>query len=728
MNLFKAHGLRILIGAILSIPFLLQTAGITDWRFIKTLEYFAYDTQLKFSLPNTIDKRIVIVDIDEKSLAAEGRWPWPRNRLALLVDRLFNDYRVSSVGFDMVFAEEEHKEISKLEDNLRGSGKIALANELAVLSATGDDQFAQSLANRQVVLGYYLSNKPNVTGKLPEPYLPSIIANELNIPAPIAQGYGANLEIFQNAAKRGGFFDNPLSDDDGVFRRAPMLQSYQGDIYESLSLTLAQIYLDQPLSVDADNEWLHIGSHTIPVDGEIAALVPYRGKQGSFPYISATDVLQQTVANPDVLKGVIVLVGTTAPGLYDLRSTPVEKVYAGVEVHANLISGILDNRFLAHPDYMLAVELLILVLFAIALIVVFPLLGAVTSTLLVIAMLLVVTITDIYLWNRMSLNLSVVPTILLVFSLYLFNMIFGFIAESRDRKALTRRFGQYVPPELVKEMSANPQQYSMTGERRDMTVLFSDVRGFSNLAENMDPGQLSELMNDLLTALTRVIHEHRGTIDKYMGDAVMAFWGAPLDDEHHASGAVSAALGMVAAINQARVRFHEKGWPQIRMGLGVNTGPMNVGDMGSEFRMAYTVMGDAVNVGARLEGLTRIYGVDIIVSEDTVKAAPDFVYRELDRVRVKGRDAPLSVYEPVVSQVEVTTQIQQEIAAYETCLRMYRQHDWSDAYDNFAEVAANYGQNPIYALYMQRIEYFFKRPPPDQWDGVFDFDTEDNQS
>jgi adenylate cyclase len=724
MDGLRRHWSRILISLALASPFIMNAAGMLDWGVLRTLEYFAYDARLRLTLPRTVDPRIVIVDVDEKSLAAEGRWPWPRDRMAKLVDLLFRHYGIAVLGFDMVFAEgEHHTAVDELEKVLRASGQETTADRIASLMPRTDEEFAASLAGRPAVLGYYFSGNSNTVGELPEPYLPSVIAEPMRVPAPQATGYGANLPVLEEAAGHAGFFDNPLSDEDGVFRRAPMLQSYRGDLYESLSLAVAELYLGQPLAIGDNNEWLYVGDHGIPVDGKMAALVPYRGEQGSFPYVSASDVLSLSVKHPGVLKGAIVLIGTTAPGLYDLRSTPVQKVYAGVEVHANLISGILDGRFLHRPAYTAGGELLALSLLAVVLAVALPMLGAVWGSVLAVGSLALAVGINLYLWVDYSLVLTVAPVVLMIFSLFLFNVAYGFITESRSRRALARRFGQYVPPELVEEMSDDPDEYSMKGERREMSVLFSDVRGFSNLAENMDPKQLSELMNELLTVLTRVIHDHRGTIDKYMGDAVMAFWGAPLSDARHASGAVMAALKMVRAVAEVTEEFRRRGWPEIRMGIGINSGPMNVGDMGSEFRMAYTVMGDAVNLGSRLEGLTRVYGVDVIVSEYTVRAAPEFVYRLLDRVRVKGRDTPLDVYEPLGMESDLSEEVRSELEAYNRGLALYRDRQWEEARAEFEALLKRVGDNELYQMYMARIQHFTTEPPPPAWDGVFDLKT-----
>ncbi|HSH40919.1 MAG TPA: adenylate/guanylate cyclase domain-containing protein [Arenicellales bacterium] len=719
MDGLRRHLPRMLIGLALAAPLVMHSAGIIDWGVLRTLEYFAYDARLKLTLPETVDERIVIVDVDEDSLAREGRWPWPRDRMARLVDLLFDQYGASVVGFDMVFAERErHAALEDMAAALRAGGEAGLADRIVSLTPRTDAQFAASLKGRPVALGYYFSGEPEVSGRLPEPLLPSAIAQSLMLNAPEAVGYGANIPVLQEAAAGGGFFDNPLSDEDGVFRRAPMLQSYRGDLYESLSAAVAQLFFREPLSIGENNERLEIGGRSIPVDGRMAALVPYRGPPGSFPYVSAADVLERTVSDPAVMEDAIVLVGTTAPGLYDLRSTPVQKVYPGVEVHASLISGILDGRFLSRPDYMRGAELLGGALLAVGLAVSLPILGAVGGALLAAAALLLLVAVNLYLWVEHSLVAGIAPGVLMVLALFLFNVAYGFIAESRSRRALARRFGQYVPPELVEEMSANPERYSMRGDRREMSVLFSDVRNFSHLAENMDPAELSALMNELLTALTREIHEQRGTIDKYMGDAVMAFWGAPLRDPRHAAGAVAAALRMVQAVERVTRDFESRGWPGIRMGIGVNSGPMNVGDMGSEFRMAYTVIGDAVNVGARLEGLTRTYGVDIVVSQSTASSAPEFAYRYLDRVRVKGRDTPLDIYQPLGLEAGLDGDRRAELELYNRALELYWNHRWEEALSVFQSLTDRFGEDALYRMYIERVDRFRAEPPADDWDGV----------
>lgn len=268
-------------------------------------------------------------------------------------------------------------------------------------------------------------------------------------------------------------------------------------------------------------------------------------------------------------------------------------------------------------------------------------------------------------------------------------------------------------------MSESPEVYSLEGENREMTVLFSDVRGFTTISEGMDPKQLTQLMNALLTPLTRVIHKNRGTIDKYMGDAIMSFWGAPLSDSEHARHALYAAIEMMDELKVMQAEFRERGWPEVNIGIGLNTGDMNVGNMGSEFRMAYTVLGDAVNLGSRLEGLTKEYGVNIIVSESTRAAIPEFVFRELDLVKVKGKNEPVAIFEPVGHKNDIDKSVTKELSAYKRALMNFRAQAWDKAELDFFNLNRASPDRYLYQVYLNRVAFYRSEPPPPDWDGVF---------
>ena len=308
---------------------------------------------------------------------------------------------------------------------------------------------------------------------------------------------------------------------------------------------------------------------------------------------------------------------------------------------------------------------------------------------------------------------------LLIVLIFMLHMTYGYFIESRGKRQLANLFGHYIPPELVDEMSKSPEEYSLEGETREMTVLFSDVRGFTSISEGMDPKQLTQLMNALLTPMTRVIHKNRGTIDKYMGDAIMSFWGAPLADPEHARHALDAAMEMMDELKIMQADFKQRGWPDVNIGIGLNTGNMNVGNMGSEFRMAYTVLGDAVNLGSRLEGLTKNYGVNIIASENTINEIPEYLSRELDLVRVKGKNEPVAIFEPIGHRNDLDESAISELNAYRQALSHFRAQSWDKAEADFFNLRQVNPERLLYQVYLDRIKFYRREPPGNDWDGVF---------
>jgi len=735
---------RLVLSAFILLVLLVDTSGLYKYPFIKQLENWTYDARLNFTRPDSIDDRVVIVDIDENSLAEVGRWPWGRDKLATIVENLFDFYDVDVVGFDIVFAEKD--ESSGLE-KFEHLAKTSLRNDALYLQALDeirpslrhDEIFADSLIGKNIVLGYYFKSRlqegdTGVTGLLPPALTKMDVQWSERLPINEAVGYGGNLEILQASAKSGGYFDNPFVDADGVFRRVPLVQSYEGYLFASLALATTQAYLDSAeieLEVETEGtrggkeyyalETIKLKDHRIPVDANGAVFVPYRGRQGSFPYVPAHEVLSRQ-ADPMALRNKIVMVGTSAPGLLDLRSTPVQNIYPGVEVHANIISGILDNRINHKPAWTIGYEFVLLIVIAVAMALLLPLLSPLLAAVGTVGLTGVVLAGTFVAWNS-NLILPLASPLLLILLMFMLHMSYGFFIESRGKRQLAHLFGHYIPPELVDEMSESPDEYSLEGENREMTVLFSDVRGFTSISEGMDPKQLTQLMNALLTPMTRVIHKNRGTIDKYMGDAIMSFWGAPLADSEHARHALYAALEMMKELEIMQQDFRQRGWPKVDIGIGLNTGDMNVGNMGSEFRMAYTVLGDAVNLGSRLEGLTKNYGVNIIVSESTKKSIPEFVFRELDLVRVKGKNEPVAIFEPIGHKNDLDKSITSELTAYKRALKNFRAQDWDKAEVDFFNLSRTNPDRMLYQVYMDRIAVYRKEPPGDNWDGVFTHTT-----
>ena len=732
--------IRLVLSALILFILLIDTSGVYKYPFLKQLENWTYDTRLNFTRPDTLDDRVVIVDIDENSLAEVGRWPWGRDKLATIVDNLFATYQVKVVGFDIVFAEkDESSGLAQFEQlantTLKNNSDYQRALKEIRPSLLHDEIFANSLVGKNVVMGYYFKarlqeGESGVTGMLPPALTKMDVQWSERLPINKAAGFGGNLEILQSSALSGGYFDNPFVDSDGVFRRVPLVQAYEGYLFASLALATTQGYLDAKgieLAVEAQGskggkeyyalEAINLQRFKIPVDANGAVFVPYRGRQGSFPYVPAYKVLNGSV-DPAQLQGKIVLIGTSAPGLLDLRSTPVQNIYPGVEVHANIISGILDNRIKHKPAWTVGYEFVLLVIVAVSMALLLPLVSPLIAAASTLGFSIVIMVGTFAAWNN-NLILPLASPMLLIVLIFMLHMTYGFFIESRGKRQLANLFGHYIPPELVDEMSESPEEFSLDGENREMTVLFSDVRGFTTISEGMNPKELTQLMNALLTPMTRVIHKNRGTIDKYMGDAIMAFWGAPLADTEHARHALYAAMDMIKEIKVMQADFKQRGWPTVNIGIGLNTGNMNVGNMGSEFRMAYTVLGDAVNLGARLEGLTKNYGVNIIVSESTKSEIPEFLFRELDLVRVKGKNEPVAIFEPVGHRNDVEKSITEELSAYRKALTSFRAQSWDKAELDFFNLNRNYPDRYLYQVYLDRVTVYRNEPPGDDWDGVF---------
>lgn len=734
---------RLAISGISLAVFVMHIASSPRFEIIDRIENYLYDVRVRLTMPDTIDDRVVIIDIDEASQAELGQWPWPRDTLAEIVDRLFDDYGVRVLGFDVLFAEAEETSAERLLATLQ-TDELAeipgVSERLAQIRAGIDSniRFAEALIARDVVTGFVfkdslLPNEPVSTGVLPPPLFAAADLQDIDVPFIEARGFAGSLQDLQLNAIGGGFFDSPLIDSDGVFRRAPLVQRYAGDVYSSLALAVAQIAMGSPPvglvfaddGADArrgiDLEYLTLGETRIPVNEHVAVFIPFRGHQGSFRFISAKDVLAGT-APGDLLEGRIALLGASAAGLLDLRSTPVGQRYIGVEAHANLIAGLLDGDIRQHPSYAAGIELTLLFLIALLTSLLLPRLSPPGALAFVVALPVVILLSNLWMWNSLHLVIPVASLLCCALFATLLQINYGFFVESRNKRHLSRVFGQYIPPSLVEEMDESGEEASLEGEARDLSVLFSDVRGFTTLSENLDARELTQLMNEFLTPITGVIQRHRGTIDKYMGDAVMAFWGAPLPDGQHADHAVTAGLDMIRAVRDVSATFIAKGWPPIAVGVGVSSGEMNVGNMGSEFRIAYTVMGDIVNLGSRLEGLTKQYGVDMIVSEGTAGRIDGFLLREIDLVRVKGKNEPVAIFEPLGRIDELGDDVRQAVEDFSSSITAYREQRWDDA-EKILHALKDRDDALLYTVYLNRIAQFRTSPPIREWDGVFEHKT-----
>ncbi|MER2490898.1 CHASE2 domain-containing protein [Catenovulum sediminis] len=703
---------------------------------LNKLDGLLYDARFHYLLAyrqKHQETNIVIIDIDEKSMRSEGRFPWSRRKTAELVDKLFAA-GVAVIAFDVMFSEPEENPIETILQN--NAENDILGQLLAPIKQNfdADKTLAQSISQGDVILGVLFEDQMiAMSGQLPGSHVTTVEEVPIESVTAIAKPafIGVTDTLYQ-ATLESGFiisqgFMNSTPDDDGSIRRAALVMRHKNQLYASLALEAVRAYLfeeqitvvTEPHGKQNNITAIMLNKQRIATDLNGRVLVPYRGGKGSFPYISATDVLKQKV-DPQQLAGAIAFVGTSAVGLADLRETPVGLQYPGVEVHANVAEALLHPDILKYrPDTADDLVALYLLIIGVLLSIFMPRLGSVQMALGGTLILAVTIVLNMSLWHYWDAVLPLVTPIGLILVLTILNVAIGYMAESNQKKVIKSFFDQYVPPAHIDKMLNDPSSVSFDGERKVMSVLFSDIRSFTSISERLSASELKQLLNRYFSPITKCILDHKGTIDKYVGDMVMAFWGAPLDDERHAHNAISASFEMLhitAALNQ---EFQKEDWPEIKIGIGINTGEMNVGDMGSEFRRAYTVLGDAVNLGSRLEGLTKYYGVALLVSESTKMQADKFAYRTIDRVKVKGKNQAVAIFEPICLLSELSTEQQQELDLHEAAYRKYLKQDWAEAETQFKKLQIEYPQRLLYAEYLSRIKELKHASYIEGWDGSY---------
>ncbi|MBT9494569.1 MAG: adenylate/guanylate cyclase domain-containing protein [Paucibacter sp.] len=629
---------------------------------LSALERYLYDQRLAWAAPNETDPRIVVVDIDDRALLEHGRWPWRRGLLAELVTRCFEQEGAVLLGLDLVLAEADTSSgLAALERLANGPlrDNPAFVSQLQTLRPTLDEDglLAQALTRHPVVLGFYLADAAannTRSAALPAPLFDTGAPGLSSLLAlPDWRGHGGNLAQLQAAAGQAGFL-NAIADSDGLTRSSLLLARQDEAVFASLPLRLAQIALNISATLPRfapDGRLLGLqldgakrGSRWIASDGQSRVLLPFRRLSADFKHYSAADLLSDRLP-ADALRGRIVLLGSSAPGLLDQRATPLAPLYPGVAVQATVLAGLLDGNLAHEPAYAPALQALQLLLIAGALLLALPRLSLTAGSLLVLALLLATLGLNLFAWQTWREAWPLAGPLSLLLALFGLHLLLAHLGERGARRRLTRLFGHYVPAALVAEMSQRPEQYSMASRNAELTVMFADVRGFTGISEGMPPQELAELMNEYFSVMAQIIGAHRGTVDKYIGDAVMAFWGAPLDDPDHARHAVQAATAMQGCLAALNRRFNARGWPALRISIGINTGQVVVGDLGSYERRAYTVLGDAVNLAARLQALCAEREADILIGERTYAAIPNLQATPLGEQFLRGRAAPLQVFQ-----------------------------------------------------------------------------------
>ena len=682
--------------------------------------------------PRKVTERpVVIVDIDEKSLAKYGQWPWPRTRVADLVRRL-TDLGAAAIAFDIVFAEPDRLSPGLVAETFDHLDPDTRARLKALPS--NDEVLAEVLRNSPVTLG-----ESGLPAAVPQPALDLPLTGLATLggnPEPYLLSFPGllrNVPVLEEAAPGRGLF-TIRTERDGIVRRVPVIMMAQGKLMPSLTFEMLRVVTKADTILvkvdDAGIRSVAVPGFELPTDRNGQLWVHF-SKHDPKRFVSAADVLEGRV-DKEVIGQKLVLIGTSAVGLLDVKTTPLDSVMPGVEVHAQVLESALTGSVLSQPNYAIGAEMLAAILFGLAIIWLAPVLGPFTLLGFGAVIVCLLIGTSWYFFSRQMLLIDFTFPLVASTAIYLTLVFSSYIREQRQRRRIRSAFGQYLSPALVEQLAQSPDKLVLGGEEREMTIMFSDVRGFTAISETFknDPQGLTALMNRFLTPLTNAILDRKGTIDKYMGDAIMAFWNAPLDDKTHQVNACEAALDMIEQIDILNVEreqeAREAGKPFIpmRVGIGINTGACVVGNMGSNLRFDYSVLGDSVNLASRLEGQSKSYGVPIIAGSRTALAAKDkFAILELDFITVKGKTEPEVIY-AIAGREDVaqSSGFQRLRNLTIEMLSCYRNKDWHGA---LAALEKSQAADPsgrfmaLRDLYRERILMFQKEPPPDGWNGVF---------
>ncbi len=598
-----------------------------------------------------------------------------------------------------------------------------------------DALLAGVLTGKPYVLGFYFSfskaeadQQTQVGECLIKPAQVAVLAGPGAV-APeqaLHSAYGSvcPLPVLAGAATATVFF-NATPDPDGILRRVAMLIHFKGQVYPSLALsTLMEAAGDRNVLLKMDSqgtESLRYGGSIVPLDRAGQMLLNYRGGSGMFPYVSAVDILDGKIA-PDALAGKIAFIGTSAAGLKDIRATPFTAVYPGVETHATIVDNILTQDFISVPDYAPAVELFATILAGVIITLLVAWAKAVWIVLPLLGMAFGMWEGSAYLMGHARIYISPLYSYLILGLNFAMLTLLKFWREEKQKKFIHGAFSHYLAPAVIKQIYDSPESLSLQGQEKEVTVMFSDVRGFTTMSEKLTPTQVTDLLHDYLTPMTRVITQNMGTLDKFIGDAIMAFWNAPVDVPEHQKKAVSSALQMLDHLKELNVGFQEKFGLTIKIGVGLHCGKVRVGNMGSADLFDYTLIGDNVNLTSRLEGLTKYYGQKLLVSQAMVEACGDaYEYLEMDSVRVKGKHEPITIYTAMTH--EQAAERAGETALHKEALAQYKSMRFAEAKATFARLKEMTGNDALYDMYMERCDTLTEHNPGEGWDGVYTHTT-----
>ncbi len=760
---FRQHRAGLLISSVVCVlsltlyaPLYLFTRPEPQLILLYDIELKTLDMWFKIRGQRPPTSPIVIVTIDQKSQDVLGHWPFPRSQFAKVLDVL-KAAGGKVVAFDVTFPQpDENSSLQTLRtlrkefapDSPSSKASPALTSRLKALEADADNdqKFADALGRYQnAILGYFLlfrpediqsENKQRVdefVNFLSFQAYPQVIHPEygkkFNCEGCVARGVEPNLPKLAENAKNFGFF-NVVSDSDGVVRREPLVVRFQDSYYPSLDVATVLAYNNQPLDQVAvffnvnGLERIDLGPVKVPTDPDGYVQIDFHGPPNTYPWYSMADVVMGKLPKGEKLETAfrdrIVLIGPTATGIGDNRPTPFETAnFPGVEVHANCIDNLLTGQFIHRGLRENLIDIGFILLFSLAVGVLLSVVPAARATAVIFILLGLFLYLTYYLFAVHRIWIAAfLPTATLAVN-YLGIVSYRFFFEEREKKKVRNAFGQYLAPGVVNQLLKEPELLRLGGEEKVLTAMFTDIRGFTAISEGLSPSELVELLNEYLSEMSEIVIKNWGTLDKYIGDAIMAFWGAPYPQADHAERACRAALEMLATLKRLQERWQAQGRSQINIGIGINTGPMVVGNMGSNVRFNFTIMGDNVNLASRLEGINKKFGTRLIISESTYQAVGNvLVVRELDLIRVQGKMKPVRIYE-LLGLEKDRVKFRDLVDRFHEGLENYRSGRWDLATETFDKLAQDYPDDKPSRVFLERCEQLMGRPPEGVWDGVF---------
>lgn len=675
-------------------------------RFLVGIDMKALDAMFSLRAPAVPPKDVVIVAVDEKSVNELGRWPWTRVKTAGIFKNLKS---AKAVAVDIVYSEAENKEADEaLAKAVKDAGNVVLGFFFR------DDS---TKAHGEAELGQIRRSK---IGLIRTVGADDGQAGSQTLPVVEFGGVETNIPRIGAAAAGLGVF-NIIPQEDGTYRVSNLVYLYEGDLYPTLPVSALKKFYDgdiilytAPYGIDS----LEINDKTIPLDEEGAFQLNFYGPGGSFKTYSAVDVINGKVS-PDTFKDKLVFVGVTEKGIYDIRPTPVDALFPGVEILATVAGNVIDNRFLIHDTRVVIFDFAMIVIMAVVLSVIIAFVSSTFLSLLIFGGLIVgLVFLDFHLFASYNIRPGVVYPILSLCLTYISTEAFRTIVVEKKSRFLKKAFSTYVSPQLVAEISKNPDSLKLGGEKREISVLFSDIRGFTTLSERLTPVELVALLNEYLNPMTGIVLDEEGTLDKYIGDAIMAVFNAPVAIANHPRKACSTAVRMIDGLNKLNEGWRAKGIPSLDIGVGINTGEAVVGNMGAELRFDYTAIGDTVNLASRLESLNKFYGTHIIVSEFTYNyVKDDFLFREIDFVRVKGKLKPIVIYELAGKKDDQSAVA--FVSDFSAALGVYKARRFEDARKALEAILQGHPNDGPSKLYIQRCSDYMASAPPQDWDGVY---------